>query len=82
MGPKIKKLYCYVDETGQDAGSNFFVVVSVVSGEEQNKIRNDLLNLESSSKVHARKWFNSRSPAKEQFLRAVIKEQLARGDLY
>ena len=27
MKPK-QKLYCYVDETGQDAGSNFFIVVA------------------------------------------------------
>lgn len=82
MGKQTQKLYCYVDETGQDAGSDFFVVVSVVSGDEQNQIRHELLELEASSKVHTRKWFNSRSPVKEEFLRAVIKEQLAKGDLY
>jgi len=77
-----QKFYCYVDETGQDAGSNFFIVVSIVSGEEQDKIRNELLQIEELTKVHARKWFNSRSPVKEEFLQAVVKEELAKGDLY
>lgn len=77
-----QKLYCYVDETGQDAGSNFFVVVSIVNGEDQNQIRNELLRIEELSKVHKRKWFNSRSPAKEEFLQTVIKSRLAKGDLY
>lgn len=80
--PKPKRLYCYVDETGQDAGSNFFVVVSIVSGDEQNKIRNELLKVEENSKVHARKWFNSRSPIKEEFLRTLIKQDLGKGDVY
>ncbi len=82
--PKLKtqKLYCYVDETGQDAGSNFFVVVSIVNGEDQNKVRGELLRLEAESKVHARKWFNSRSPIKEEFLRITLKEELVKGDIY
>lgn len=81
--PQAKqKLYCYVDETGQDAGSNFFVVVSIVSAEEQNAVRSQLLAVEESSKVHARKWFNSRSPIKESFLQAVVKERIAAGDVY
>jgi hypothetical protein len=79
---EIKKLYCYVDESGQDAGSNFFIVVSIVSGEEQNQIRDKLMQAEEVSKVHARKWFNSRSPVKEDFLRTVIKTELAKGDVY
>lgn len=80
--PPSKKLYCYVDETGQDAGSKFFVVVSVVSSEDQELARSKLLSLESQSKVHARKWFNSRSPIKEDFLRLVISEEIAKGALY
>lgn len=78
----IKKLYCYVDETGQDAGSKFFVVVSIVSSEDQLSTRGKLLDLENQSKVHARKWFNSRSPIKEDFLNMVVSEQIAKGDLY
>lgn len=82
MSKNIKKLYCYVDETGQDAGSEFFIVVSIVTSEVQNQVRNDLLKLEARSKVHARKWFNSRSPVKEEFLRLVVNKNLAKGDLY
>ena len=40
----IQKLYCYVDETGQDKGSDFFIVVAVVSEKEQALLR-DQLNL-------------------------------------
>lgn len=77
-----QKLYCYVDESGQDVGSRFFVVVSIVSGEEQNQVRNKLLEIEESNKVHARKWFNSRSPAKEEFLQNLMREELLQGEVY
>jgi hypothetical protein len=77
-----QKLYCYVDETGQDAGSSFFIVVSVVSSDDQDLLRKQLLKTEEESRVHARKWFNTRSPLKENFLRTVISEQIAKGDLY
>jgi hypothetical protein len=82
MGSKIQKIYCYVDETGQDAGSSFFVVVSIVSAEEQEQLRNKLLEAEETNKIHARKWFNSRSPIKEEFLRTLINTGLAKGDVY
>jgi len=78
----MQKLYCYVDETGQDAGSNFFVVVNIVSGEEQDQIRNQLLKMEESNKIHARKWSNSRSPIKEEFLQDLVKKELVKGDIY
>ncbi|MEJ7623790.1 MAG: hypothetical protein WKF34_07335 [Pyrinomonadaceae bacterium] len=78
----VKKLYCYVDETGQDAGSEYFVVVSIVSEDDQVRTRRDLEKAEKESKVHARKWYNSRSPAKEEFLRMVVQQDLASGDVY
>jgi hypothetical protein len=37
----MQKLYCYVDETGQDTGGQIFIVAVVVTGEE----RDDLLTL-------------------------------------
>ena len=35
LTPK-EKLYCYVDETGQDPAASVFVVVVVVSAENQD----------------------------------------------
>jgi hypothetical protein len=39
QGEKRQKLYCYVDETGQDPIVKAFVVVAVVSGAEQEAFR-------------------------------------------
>jgi len=32
----MQKLYCYVDETGQDPASEFFIVVAVVTMGDPN----------------------------------------------
>ncbi len=82
MSKKTKKLYCYVDETGQDAGSKLFVIVSVVSGEEQGIIRNQLEKMEQDTKIGIKKWHTSRSPEKEEFIRNIIKNEIAKGDVY
>ena len=42
----MRKLYCYVDETGQDIGSEFFIVVAVVSDEDQYRLRRQLTDKE------------------------------------
>jgi hypothetical protein len=82
MQNKKQKLYCYVDETGQDAGSRFFVIASVVSGEEQEKVRQGLAEAEKITKLGIKKWHSSRSPEKEEFLRTILKQELAKGDVY
>jgi len=41
----MQKLYCYVDETGQDKGTEFFIVVAAVSEKEQNLLRTQLVQM-------------------------------------
>jgi hypothetical protein len=44
-----EKLYCYVDEAGQDPASSVFVAV-VVSAENQDVLWQDLINIEEVSR--------------------------------
>lgn len=55
-----QKIYCYVDETGQDSGSNYYITVVVVSAKNQEGFRQKLLIAERESRVGARKWYRSR----------------------
>ena len=66
--PKRKKIYCYVDETGQDSGSKFFIVVGVIVIEDLIKVREALLNLEIKSKVRKVKWHKAQRLEREEFL--------------
>jgi len=46
----MPKLYCYVDETGQDTeGAFFLVVVVLVAGEVRERLREKLLKIEIGS---------------------------------
>lgn len=82
MESKTKKLYCYVDETGQDAGSEFFIVVSVVSAENQQELSRCLLEIEQKTRVGQRKWHKTRSPEREEFLKLSLKAEIASGQIY
>ena len=57
----MQKLYCYMDETGQDAASNIFVVVAVVNAQEHQPLRQVLMEVEHLAGTGYRKWHKSRS---------------------
>jgi len=82
MKKKLTKLYCYVDESGQDARSDFFVVVSIISAEDQNKLRDQIIKLEHESNFGQKKWHKSRSPEREEFLELLMKNDIATGNIY
>ncbi len=45
----MQKLYCYVDETGQDTQGALFLVALVIVGQEREKLRKLLRSLEGRS---------------------------------
>lgn len=77
-----QKLYCFVDETGQDDRSDYFIVVAVVSSGEQQELKEALLQLEHQSKIGLKKWHKLRTPEREVFLEMVINTQLAQGEVF
>jgi len=82
---KIKnkqKLYCYVDESGQDSRSEFFIVVTVIAVNNQQELKDRLLKLEKDSGFGQKKWHKSRSPEREKFLDLVMKNNIATGTIY
>lgn len=50
------RLRCYVDETGQDARSSQFIVVTVVIASDPEALRSILQAAESKSGKRQRKW--------------------------
>ncbi len=54
------KLYCYVDETGQDTKGKLFIVVAVIVGEEKNEVEKYLESIEEQSGKGKRKWIKAR----------------------
>jgi len=55
-----QKLYCYVDESGQDAGSDLFIVVAVIAWSDVEKLRSSLVQLEKELGIGSKKWHKLR----------------------
>lgn len=77
-----KKLYCYVDESGQDDRSRFFVVVAVVSDQDQETLREALIRIERSAKTSGRKWHKARPSHRLKFLSLALEKNLGQGDVF
>jgi hypothetical protein len=58
----LRRLY-YIDETGQDAASTVFIVVAVVSAEEQEELRDRLIQIENAAETGRRKWPSRARPS-------------------
>ncbi|MDX2043895.1 MAG: DUF3800 domain-containing protein [Acidobacteriota bacterium] len=82
MSQLKQKLVCYVDETGQDSRSECFIVVAVVSENDQSMLKEALIGLEQQSKVGAKKWHKLRSPEREAFLELALNAHLATGEIF
>lgn len=77
-----QKLYCYVDETGQDARSDVFVVVAVVSEQEQAKLRQDITSAEQEAGIGLSKWSNASHKRRIRFLEIVLEREIGKGDIF
>jgi hypothetical protein len=76
-----QKLYCYVDESGQDTtGELFFVVVAILS-DDRDDIRRYLTDLEERSGKRARKWSRSTPRQRVAYIQGVL-SRAAFGGLY
>jgi hypothetical protein len=77
-----QKLYCYVDETGQDVSSSIFVVAAVVTAEEQEALRQALTQIEQTAGTGYRKWHKSQSSRRLRYLNLILENTLAAGEVF
>lgn len=82
MSTKRQKLYCYTDETGQDARSNVFIVAAVVSEQEQNQMRQQVIDAEQESGIGLSKWSNASHARRIKFLRIVVERGIGKRDIF
>ena len=80
--PKPQKLYCYVDESGQDPRSAFFVVVAVVSDQHQDELREKLHAVERHSRTGFRKWHKSQPERRLGCLESVLDQGIGTGEVF
>jgi ribonuclease HII len=71
LSPK-QKLYCYVDETGQDTEGDFFLVAIVILESQREELRQQLIKIERASGKLARKWMRASQKQREEYIKSVI----------
>lgn len=76
------KLYCYVDETGQDTEGKMFIVATIVVEKDRDELLIKLENIESKSGKHKRKWINTRKSEKEEYLKLSLYSNQIKGRIY
>jgi hypothetical protein len=78
----MKKLYCYVDESGQDAKGKFFVVSLVIVEDERDSILSELENIELKSGKKRIKWHRARPKFRDHYIDALAVSDLLKNKIY
>ncbi|HEY5668109.1 MAG TPA: DUF3800 domain-containing protein [Candidatus Saccharimonadales bacterium] len=73
--PSLHKLYCYVDETGQDTLGEYFIVAIIVAGGRQQELEQYLEDIERSTGKKT-KWMKTRDRLRIAYTEAVTRRQL------
>jgi GNAT superfamily N-acetyltransferase len=76
-----KKLYCYVDESGQDTRGKLFVVSVVVTAEERDDLTQMLEQIERETGKGHRKWHKAGKRRRLSYIERVLKLEMLRDRL-
>jgi hypothetical protein len=68
----MHKLYCYLDETGQDTQGRLFVVAAVITGDERDRVRRLLERLEYTSGKGQKKWSKATRAQRQAYIAQVL----------
>ena len=76
-----RKLYCYVDETGQDTQGELFIVTVVVTGQDRDQLRQTCEEIERDSRKGRRKWIKTKYDRRLAYIRQVVERPIFAGKL-
>ena len=77
----MTKLYCYLDETGQDTKGDLFLVSVVITEKEREALREELVKVEKASLKGRRKWMKTRNEQRLAYIRGILKIPALKGGL-
>jgi len=76
-----QKLYCYVDETGQDTEGDIFIVSIVVTGKERDELLNLCEDIEEKSGKGKFKWGKAEHNRRMDYLKRIFSNSRFKGKL-
>lgn len=77
-----KKLYAYVDESGQDTEGLVFVVSVLILGDERSVLQEELERIEVESRKKNTKWNKSHHEFRKAYLEGILKTKSLRGKMF
>lgn len=77
----IQKIYCYVDETGQDTQGDLFIVSVVVTELDRDKIISHLEKIEKSTGKGRRKWSQTKNRQRHEYIDNILNLAILKGKL-
>ena len=77
----MQKLYCYVDETGQETTGEIFIVSVVVIGKERDELLKLCEELEAISEKRKDKWGAAKHERRMRYLRHILADDRFQGKL-
>lgn len=78
----VTKLYCFVDETGQDTIGKLFIIVSIVVDNEKEEILTFLEEAEKKSGKTKRKWIKTRNTERNKYLNIALTSPKLKRKIY
>lgn len=82
MKTKKQKLYCYVDETGQDTQGELFVVSVVITQEDRDEVIKLLESIESETGKKATKWHKTRKDIKRIYIENILQRKMLKDKIF
>lgn len=76
------KIFCYVDESGQDTRGRLFIVSVVVTGNERNQLRLRCEDIERRSGKGERKWSKTSRARRVSYIQELLEQKANFGRLY
>ena len=67
-----QKLYCYVDESGQDTEGRFFLVAVVITGKGRDELQQKLEEIERRTRKGRVKWHRSSFSRRVDYIRSIL----------
>jgi hypothetical protein len=82
MNKKIQKLYCYVDESGQDTEGQMFLVALVVTDEIRDSLVEQGLRIEEKSGKRSLKWRKTSLRKKITYITLILSQPVFKDSLF
>lgn len=77
-----QKIYCYVDESGQDTEGRMFIVAVVITGVERDDLIREAERLEQNSGKSLKKWRRAVFSRKVEYIQAILSSPLFSNALF